>query len=62
MRSSWEDASPMPRLQVKKAERILDKKKKKPYLQARTKNNKFRQPVKKENILQRKVVVKIRKL
>ena len=39
MGSSWEDASPMPRLRVKKVERNLDKEKKKPYLQARTKNN-----------------------
>ena len=39
MRSSWEDASAMPRLRVKKVERNLDNKKKKPYLQARTKNN-----------------------
>ena len=37
MRSSWEDASLMPRLRVKKAERILDKEKQ--YLQARTKYN-----------------------
>ena len=40
MRSSCEDASPMPRLRVQKAEKILDKeKKKKPYLQDKTKNN-----------------------
>ena len=45
----------------RRTESILDKKN--PYLQARAICiNKFRQPVKKENILQKKVVVKISKL